>query len=208
MRTIALALALFSLAAGASAVEINKSKKTAKADKELEVRGLVNIKDTCESREPPEINLDIPPKGGTICVKRGMVRLGETWSGRNQHCIGKRIAGVFVIYKSFAGFTGLDTVRYTASVPSDARTYEVEIRVEPGHATGPRAGSAASEPQKAGPMPPCPALVALSDAFPWSVPAPESAGSDRHPKPLTETGLQSRDHGIFWTCAQRPKALV
>jgi hypothetical protein len=158
MRTIALALAFIGLAAAASAADIRKLKKSGTIQKELAVNGLVNIKDTCESKEPPEIDLDIPPKSGTVCVRPGMVRLGETWSGRNQHCIGKRISGVFVIYKPFASFTGLDTLRYTARVPSDSKTYEVEIRIEAGP-TALDASPGRSEPQVAGPMPKCPALV-------------------------------------------------
>jgi len=159
MRTIALALAVFSLAAAASAAEIKKLKKTGTTQKELAVNGHVRIKDTCASREePPQIDLDIPPKGGTVCVRPGMVSVRERWSGRNQHCIGKRVSGVLVIYKSFASFTGLDTMQYTARVPSDARTYQVEIRVEAGP-TASDASSARSEPQVAGPMPKCPALV-------------------------------------------------
>ena len=158
MRTIALALAFISLATAASAAGIGKLKKAGKTQKELAVNGLVNIKDTCESREPPEIDLDIPPKGGTVCVRPGMVRLGETWSGRNQHCIGKRISGLFVIYKSFASFTGVDTMQYTARVQSDSKTYEVEIRIEAAP-TPLHPSSEGSEPQVAGPMPLCRALV-------------------------------------------------
>src|SRR5262249_1991160 len=126
MRTIALALAFISLTAAAYAAEIGKLKKAGKTQKEMAVNGLVSIRDTCESREPPEIDLDIPPKGGTVCMRPGMVRLGETWSGRNQQCIGKRISGLFVVYKSFAGFTGLDTMQYTARTSSDSKTYELE----------------------------------------------------------------------------------
>ena len=119
--------------------------------------GLINIKDTCESRELPEIDLDTPPKGGTVCMRPGMVRLASTWSGANQHCIGKRISGVFVIYLPFGGFIGLDTMQYTVRVqPPQARTYEAEIRVEPGHAP---VGAKPSQPQKAGPMPSCPAYI-------------------------------------------------
>jgi len=89
-----------------------------------------------------------------------MVRLEETWSGRNQHCIGKRFSGVFVIYKSFASFTGLDTMQYAVrGAQSATRTYEVEIRVEADQATA-GASSTPSEPHRAGPMPACPALVA------------------------------------------------
>src|SRR5215470_11315196 len=126
MRTIVFGLAVFGLAAAASAADIQKLKKTANAHKELTVQGHANFKDDiCESTGLlHEIELNIPPKGGTVCARPGMVRLRETWSGRNQHCIGKRISGVLVVYKSFASFTGLDTLRYTARVPSDSKTYE------------------------------------------------------------------------------------
>jgi hypothetical protein len=160
MQKIALALAFLSLAAAASAAEIGKLKKAGKTEKEMAVNGVVSMKDTCESRGLPEIDLDIPPKGGggTVCVRPGMVRLGETWSGRNQHCIGKRISGVFVIYKSFANFTGVDTMQYAARTSSDSKTYEIEIRIE-GGPTALHPGSEGSNPQVAGPMPLCRALV-------------------------------------------------
>ena len=159
MRTIAFGLAAFGLVAAASAQDIQKLRKTAKAPKELAVQGLVSIDDTCESRDLPEIDLDIPPKGGTVCMRPGLVRLSSTWTGNNQHCIGKRISGVFVIYLPFGSFIGLDTMQYTVRVePPQTRTYEAEIRVEAGHTIiGPR--STPSEPQKAGPMPVCPAFV-------------------------------------------------
>src|SRR4051812_33813648 len=98
MWTIALALAFFGLAAAASAADY-KFKKIVKAHKEIMVHGHANISNTCGSREDlPEIDLNIPPKGGTVCMRPGMSRVGYTWSGRNQHCIGKRLPGVYVIY--------------------------------------------------------------------------------------------------------------
>lgn len=164
MRTIAFGLAFFSLAAAASAEGIHKLNKTAKANKELRVQGYVNFKgSTCESSEPaPEIELNIPPKGGTVCMRAGMVPLRNTWSGRDQHCLGTRINGVFVIYKSFGSFTGADTMQYAVTVRgarSETRTYDTEIKVEAGQATAAGASSTPPEPQEAGPMPICPALV-------------------------------------------------
>jgi hypothetical protein len=164
MRTIAFGLAFFSLAAAASAEGIHKLNKTAKTNKELSVQGYVNFKGSiCESSGPlPEIELNTPPKSGTVCVRAGMVRLGYTWSGKDQHCLGTRISGVFVIYKSFGSFTGLETMQYAVTVRgarSETRTYEAEITVEAGQATAAGASSAPPEPQKAGPMPTCPALV-------------------------------------------------
>jgi hypothetical protein len=157
MRAIAFGLAIFGLVAAASAQDIQKLKRTAKSPKELAVQGHVSIDDTCEARDLPEIDLDIPPKGGTVCMRPGMVRLATPWSGRTLHCIGKRISGVFVVYLPFGSFTGLDTMQFTVRVqPPQARTYEAEIRVEPGHAP---VGAKPSGPQKAGPMPPCPAFV-------------------------------------------------
>ena len=157
MRAIAFGLAIFGLVAAASAQDIQKLKRTAKSPKELAVQGHVSIDDTCEARDLPEIDLDIPPKGGTVCMRPGMVRLATPWSGRTLHCIGKRISGVFVIYLPFGSFTGLDTMRFT--VGREARTYEFEIKVEAGQAPAAGTSSALAEPQKAGPVPQCPALV-------------------------------------------------
>ena len=161
MRTIALGLTVFGLAAAASAEDIQKLKRTTKAHKELKVSGHASFGvNTCGSRQLPKIDLNIPPKGGTVCTRQGVARLETTWLGKNQHCIGKTVSGVFVIYVSFAGFIGLDTMQYTVrGEQSRTRTYETEIRVEAGEATAAGASSAPSQPQKAGPMPACPALV-------------------------------------------------
>jgi hypothetical protein len=161
MRTFALALAFFSLASAASAADFYKLKKTATASKELRVHGYTHTNDTCESKEPPpEIDLNIPPTGGTACMRPGMVHLHNVWPDRIQHCLGKRVPGVFVIYIPFEGFTGIDTMQYSVRVqPSQPRTYEAEIKVEAGQATAAGASSPPSELQKAGAMPACPALV-------------------------------------------------
>ena len=160
MRTIALGLAVFSLASAAFAVDY-QLKRTAKGHKELTVYGHAIFRGDCESRGPVEINLNIPPMGGTVCMRSGMVPLRTTWPGTSQHCVGKRISGVFVIYIPFGSFTGPDTMLYTVRVqPSlNSRTYEVEIMVDAGQAIAPGASSAPSEPQRAGPVPACPALV-------------------------------------------------
>ena len=161
MRTIVLAFAVFSLAASTSAAEIYKLNKTAKARKELVVTWFFkNLKDNCESGAPPEIDLNIPPKGGASCVRSGMVLVRNIWTGRNQHCIGTRVRGVWVIYIPFGSFTGLDSMQFTVKMgPPWTRTYEAKISVEAGEAKAAGASSAPSEPQKAGPMPVCPALV-------------------------------------------------
>jgi hypothetical protein len=161
MRMIAFALAFLGLpglATATGATDVFKLRKLAKDRKELEVYGHVNIDDYCESKGPVEIELDIPPKGGTVCMRPGFVRLRYTWSGGNQHCIGRRIKGVFVIYVPFARSSGRDTLQYTARTdPSQTRTYAAEIKVEAAEALTP--GAASPLPQKPGPMPACAALV-------------------------------------------------
>ena len=159
IRGASVGLALGGLAAAAThATEVHKIKKVAKEHKEVRVWGYVSIKDTCESRGPVEIYLDEAPKGGTVCMRQGNVRLTSLWdpSSKKQHCLGKRISGVWVIYVPYASFTGNDAVRYTVkNHDAVTRTYEAEIRVEWGSNTT----SSPPEPQKAGPMPVCPALI-------------------------------------------------
>jgi hypothetical protein len=161
MRGASVGLALVGLAAAAThAAEVQKIKKVAKGHKEVVVQGHASIKDdTCEFRGLVEIYLDEAPKGGTVCLRQGKVRLTRQWSGKT-HCLGKRISGVNVIYVPYASFTGNDAVRYTVTGAKTRarRTYEAEIRVETGHAPS-ETTSSPSEPQKAGPMPVCPALV-------------------------------------------------
>jgi len=162
MRTIALTFAVFSFAASTSAAEIYKlNNKTAKARKELTVTWFYkNLKDNCESGEPPEIDLNIPPKGGTVCLRPGMVRVRNIWTGRNQHCIGTKVWGVQVIYIPFESFIGVDSMQFTVKMgPPWNRTYEGKINVEGGKVTAVDTSSASSEPQKEGPIPMCPALV-------------------------------------------------
>jgi hypothetical protein len=163
MRTLALVLASFSLGAAASAVDIHKLKRTAVAYKERPVGNyFTTISDTCETRKLPEIDLNVPPAGGTVCMRPGVGHLQNVWGGNVQHCIGKKMFGALVIYRPFGSFTGLDTMQYTVrggEEPWRTRTYEVEITVEAGEATAPGASSAPPESQKPGPMPECPPLV-------------------------------------------------
>ena len=167
MRGASVGLALVGLAAAAThAAEVHKIKKVAKGHREVVVSAHASFRNyTCEFRGLVEIYLDEAPKGGTVCMRQGKVRLadilsGKThWSGKT-HCLGKRISGVFVIYVPYASFTGNDAVRYTVTGAKTRarRTYEAEIRVETGHAPS-ETTSSPSEPQKAGPMPVCPAAL-------------------------------------------------
>src|SRR5437868_417539 len=112
MRPIALASALISLAASTSAAELYHLNKTAKVNNELPVAYFFKIlTDNCESGEPPEIDLNVPPIGGTVCRRSGMVTARNIWSGRKQHCIGTSVRGVRVIYVPFRSFTGPDSMQ-------------------------------------------------------------------------------------------------
>src|SRR6266545_754003 len=125
MRPIALTFVVLSFAASTSAAEIYKVNKTAKAGKELSVNWFFkNLKDNCESGEPPEIDLNIPPKGGTVCLRPDMVPVRNIWTGKHQHCIGTRVRGVRVIYNPLESFTGVDRTQFTVKVgPPWNRTY-------------------------------------------------------------------------------------
>jgi hypothetical protein len=161
MRGASVGLALVGLAAAAThAAEVKRIKRVAEGHKEVVVEGHARMNDTCESRGPVEIYLNEAPKGGTVCMRQGKVRVRHIWTDKNhQHCLGKWISGVRVIYVPYASFTGNDAVRYTVkSRRGLTRTYEAEIRVVTGHAPS-ETTSSPSEPQKAGPMPVCPALV-------------------------------------------------
>jgi hypothetical protein len=160
MRTIALAFTVFSFAVSTSSgAEIHKSNKTAQARKELAVAWYFKgLKDNCETTDFPEIDLNVPPKGGTVCMRSGMKPVSHIWNGngRTEHCIGTRVRGTWVIYIPFGSFTGLDSMQFTVKI-RPPRTYEAKISVEAGEETA--AGSAPLEPQKAGLVPMCPALV-------------------------------------------------
>jgi len=164
MRTIALAFTVLSLAVSTSSgAEIHKLNKTAQAHKELAVAWYFKgLKVNCETTDFPEIDLNSPPKGGTVCMRSGMKPVSHIWNGngRTDHCIGTRVRGNWVIYIPFGSFTGLDSMQFTVKMrPPLARTYEAKISVEAGEETAGDARSAPLEPQKAGPVPTCPALV-------------------------------------------------
>ena len=156
-------LAAFSLVASASAAEIFNLNKTAKIGRELTVSGYFrDLRENCETKELPEIDLTIPPKGGTVCLRLVMTPVKNIWNGKNQHCIGKSVQGVWVIYLPSGNFRGLERLQFTAKVgqaPSLTRTYEANITVGPSEQTAVDASSTPLEPQEAGPVPMCPALV-------------------------------------------------
>ena len=95
-------------------------------------------------------------------MRSGMKPVSHIWNGngRTDHCIGTRVRGIWVIYIPFGSFTGIDSMQFTVKMrPPLARTYEAKISVEAGEETAGGARSAPLEPQKAGPVPTCSALV-------------------------------------------------
>ena len=143
MRTIALAFTVLSLAVSTSSgAEIHKLNKTAQAHKELAVAWYFKgLKDNCETTDFPEIDLDIPPKGGTVCMRSGMKPVSHIWNGngRTDHCIGTRVRGIWVIYIPFGSFTGLDSMQFTVKMrPPLARTYEAKQARKQQETQGPR----------------------------------------------------------------------
>src|SRR4051812_49180372 len=102
MRAMALASAAFSLAASTSAAEMYKLDNTAKAGKERPIAWYFrNLRANCETTGMPEIHLNIPPKGGAVCMRSEIRPVRNIWYGENQHCIGTRVLGVRVIYIPF-----------------------------------------------------------------------------------------------------------
>ena len=165
-RVVAVPVMLSILAAAiANAAEVRTIKRMVKGHKEVVVQGHVSFHDDCAFRALPEIHLDEAPKGGTVCMRQATVRVEFTWQTKHQHCLGRRISGVQVIYAPYANFAGNDAVRYvvkrvdlvTGAVEA-TRTFEVDIRVESSQVPSDTTRSS-PEPQQAGPMPECPALV-------------------------------------------------
>src|SRR6185369_11127462 len=129
MYKIALALAGLSFAASTSAAELYHLNKTAKFNYEIPVAYFFNlVTENCESGEPPAIDLNVPPIGGTVCKRPSMVTVSNIWSGRKQHCIGTSARGVRVVYSPFRSFTGPDSMQFTVKVtPPWTRAYETKI---------------------------------------------------------------------------------
>ncbi len=139
--------------------------KTGKADHEILLGGHAKFNNDCSSREPPVIDLDMPPSHGVLCLRREKIELRFVYHERSLHCVGQTVSGVRIIYMPRRGYTGVDTLRYVVRFQIDPVTYTVNLTIEPNVPPSPgtvpadTTAPAADAPQSRGPIPECPALV-------------------------------------------------
>lgn len=140
--------------------------RTGKADHELMVwgHGTLNPTDCSPLEPPPAIDLEAPPGHGILCLRPANYLIGNTF-GEADYCLGKKTSGVYVIYLPRHGYTGADTLRYTARPPRGRITVNANLTIVPD--TPPSPGPVPADisapgndtPQSLGPIPACTALV-------------------------------------------------
>ena len=152
---LAAAVVLFADVASAESVVA-----ATKSGTEVRLRGYARWNKDCESIDPPEIYVELPPKNGFICarVSKDIVRIIR--EGKAQ-CVGRSIRGISVIYSPRPNFDGTDNARYTVSFNEVRLTVEAEIRVDNNHSSSEqgRKFSPSESTQTEGPIPVCAALV-------------------------------------------------
>jgi hypothetical protein len=141
-----------------------KTSKTGKAGHEMTLGGHVRIDRNCLSIGVPKINLEQPPAHGVLCQRPGDVPLQYLVGNTPSDCLGRKVAGVRVVYRPHDGYVGKDEARYTVSFPHSQVNVDVDLTIVPddrpaiGEALSP-VGAPAEDMQKPGPMPVCSGLV-------------------------------------------------
>lgn len=134
-------------------------RRTAPSDSDTVIGIGTRWNKACQSVGVPEVILEEAPLHGTVCQRRGMVRAKRLLAGGSSHCLRQPMPGVQIVYRSNAGFTGPDTLRYTLKFPRFGHLHRVEIDVRP-LAAGPGGYAMPPSPrQQPGPMPICAALT-------------------------------------------------
>jgi hypothetical protein len=139
--------------------------KTIEAAKAIVVSEHARSRDNCEGIEPPALYLDKPPDHGTVCFRPGNTTPAEIMTGNATQCLGRKIAGVRVIYLSRWRYTGRDELRYTVVFPEARLTIYLELHIvsnlpgSPGTVPPDISAPSGEASQSPGPMPECSALA-------------------------------------------------
>jgi hypothetical protein len=135
--------------------------KTAKADHDVSVLSYARSNQNCDGIDPPKLYLDKPPEHGAVCFRINQVQLQNTVVGNLTQCLGRKIRGVTIVYRSAAKYRGSDELRYTVIFPELSHHVDVGLTVvldRPNASdTSLREinGSAEEGSQSPGPMPAC-----------------------------------------------------
>lgn len=142
-------------------------EKTVVSGKQVIVGGGARFNKECEAGPPPIITLGKAPEHGVACVRIAEItpqkfidgQLKGTLFGTATHCVNRAIKGVNLVYESFPGFTGEDTLTFTLHYPRRESTYAEHITVLPDGAKSVPTALPSPEKQHAGPVPECAALA-------------------------------------------------
>lgn len=113
----------------------------------------------CESIGVPDVQIDMPPANGFVCILRGKVTPRHVIFGGARHCLEIAMSGVDIVYQSRSGFSGQDTFTYTLKFPRGDRTLAVNIQVKPSSRGERYSNNPLYERQRSGPAPECAALT-------------------------------------------------
>lgn len=132
------------------------------ADRTITLREHAGWNADCEAIAAPALFLDEPPRHGQVCARADTVVIRQLNAGTEQQCIGRRVRGVRLEYRPYAGFSGGDELRYAVQYPSARRVLAVSVTVAEGPDAVTSQPAAALPPpprQAAGPVPLCAALL-------------------------------------------------
>jgi hypothetical protein len=150
------------LVASAAMAEDAHFKKTAQPATNLVIRGYWRADKNCEAKEPPMLLFDKPPEHGIVCFRRDEVTMYNVVVGDGlQHCLGRRIRGLKLIYQPRLGYSGPDEVRYTVVFPRVRHSVSVDLTVLPSrfHSKDDLTAPVEGPLQSPGPVPECAPLV-------------------------------------------------
>jgi hypothetical protein len=136
--------------------------KVTKSYNEVLIGGYARWNNNCDPIESPQLYLEVPPKNGLVCARTSKGTAGLVREGKAEHCAGRPMRGVNLIYLPRPGFTGVDVVRYTVKFTVISQTIDVDISVRSDRAAIESVGVSASsedDPQTPGPIPVCVPLV-------------------------------------------------
>jgi hypothetical protein len=153
---IALALS----ANSAMAEEVHRNK-TVQSGNEKYLGAVWRTDKNCEPKEVLSENLLLEkvPEHGYVCYRRENVEIRNADDEAKRHCVGRQTPGEKIIYRSWAGYSGPDELRYVIlKRHASNKNILVDLTVTPA-ANQPRGAQEDEKPQSPGPIPECAAFV-------------------------------------------------
>jgi hypothetical protein len=135
--------------------------RVTKSHNEVIIRGYARWNSNCDAIEPPQISVDVPPQSGIVCARPSKGTVRTVREGKADHCVGRKIVGIELVYLPRPKFTGVDTIRYTVKFKDVTHTVDAKISVKSDKVTTENSVIAPSVEgaQSQGPVPECAPLV-------------------------------------------------